>query len=183
MKTEFLKELGLEKEVIDKIMAENGKDVEAQKSAAEAAKTEAEGLKTQLTEANKQIESFKGLDVEGIKKAAEEYKVKFEESEAKAKKDMEDLKFSHALDGELSSAKAKNAKAVRALLNVDGLKITEDGSIVGLKEQLEKIKKENDYLFDGDEKPPKVVKGGGGSGEPAADAAVRAAMGLPPVKE
>ena len=28
MKTDFLKELGLEKDVIDKIMAENGKDIE-----------------------------------------------------------------------------------------------------------------------------------------------------------
>ena len=31
MKTEFLKELGLEQSVIDKIMAENGKDVESHK--------------------------------------------------------------------------------------------------------------------------------------------------------
>lgn len=31
MKTEFLKELGLEQSVIDQIMAENGKDVESHK--------------------------------------------------------------------------------------------------------------------------------------------------------
>jgi hypothetical protein len=32
MKREFLEELGVEKEVIDKIMAENGKDINAEKS-------------------------------------------------------------------------------------------------------------------------------------------------------
>ena len=39
MKTEFLKELGLEQEQIDKIMAENGKDIAAEKAKA----TKAEG--------------------------------------------------------------------------------------------------------------------------------------------
>ncbi len=34
MKTEFLKELGLEQEQIDKIMAENGKDIAAEKAKA-----------------------------------------------------------------------------------------------------------------------------------------------------
>lgn len=179
MKREFLKELGLEKEMIDKIMDENGKDIEAQKTAAETAKTEAEGLKTQLSEANKQIESFKGLDVEGIKKAADEWKTKFEETDAKAKKDMDDLKFNHALDGEISSVKAKNAKTVRALLDMNGLKLIEDGSIVGLKEQLEKIKQENDYLFEGETKVPTVVKGASGNLPAGSDAAIRAVMGLP----
>ena len=32
MKTEFLKGLGLEQDVIDKIMAENGKDIAAEKA-------------------------------------------------------------------------------------------------------------------------------------------------------
>ncbi|MBN2285739.1 MAG: hypothetical protein JXQ26_11725 [Tissierellales bacterium] len=59
MKREFLEELKLDKEVIDKIMNENGKDIEAEKSKVTAKDTEIEGVKTQLNEANKQIESFK----------------------------------------------------------------------------------------------------------------------------
>jgi hypothetical protein len=58
MKREFLEELKLDKEVIDKIMNENGKDIEAEKSKVTAKDTEIEGVKTQLNEANKQIESF-----------------------------------------------------------------------------------------------------------------------------
>jgi hypothetical protein len=71
------------------------------------------------------------------------------------------LKFDHALDGALSGAKAKNPKAVKALLSSDALKYNEaDGSIVGLNEQLEKIKSENDYLFADAKEPPKIIAGG-----------------------
>ena len=71
------------------------------------------------------------------------------------------LKFEHALDVALSGAKAKNVKAVKALLELDKLKFSEeDGSILGLKEQLEKVKAENDYLFESSEAPPRIVAGG-----------------------
>ena len=85
MQRKFLEELGLEKEVIDKIMAENGADIEKQKKAIEKAtqdlekyKAENEGLKTQLSEANTQIQSFKEMDIDGIKASAEEWKTKYE---------------------------------------------------------------------------------------------------------
>ena len=41
MKREYLKELGLEDEIIDKVLAENGKDIEREKGKAEAAKADA----------------------------------------------------------------------------------------------------------------------------------------------
>lgn len=59
MKTEFLKELGLTEEQIKSIMAENGKDIEAEKEKVKNATTELEGTKTQLSEANKTIKDLK----------------------------------------------------------------------------------------------------------------------------
>lgn len=59
MKTEFLKGLGLTEEQIKSIMAENGKDVEAEKEKSKATTAELEGTKTQLTEANKTITDLK----------------------------------------------------------------------------------------------------------------------------
>jgi len=50
--------------------------------------------------------------------------------------------------------------AVRALLKETDLKLAEDGSIVGLTEQLEKVKTENDYLFESEDANPKIVTGG-----------------------
>ena len=156
MKREDLKELNLSDDALDKIMALHGADIEKHKSAVTNAKAEADALKKQLDEAGKQIESFKGMDVEGIKKAADDWKNKYEQSQKDAAAQLENVKFEHSLEGALSAAKAKNLKAVRALLNPEGLKLSDDG-IVGLKEQLEKIKAENDYLFEGEKPVQKIV--------------------------
>lgn len=182
MKREELKALGLTDEQIDKVMGINGQDIEASKTKLTTATTELEALKTQLTAANTQIEDFKKLDVEGVKKAADEWKTKAEKAQADAAAQMTELRFNHALDGALTVAKAKNSKAVRALLKSDDLKLAEDGSIVGLKDQLEKIKSENDYLFESDKPALKVVVGGKTQSTTASNpflAAVRKGAGLP----
>lgn len=170
MKREFLKNLGLTDEQIDKIMAENGKDIEKAKgdtakleSDLEAKKTEVETLQGQLKEANKQIEGFKGMDIEGIKKAADDYKQKFEQAEKDAQAKLEKLQFDHALENALRAAKAKNTKAVKALIDLEGLKFNGE-EIIGLKDQLEKIQKENAYLFEDAKGVPKIVLPGNGGG-------------------
>ena len=131
MKTDFLKGLNLSQEVIDKIMAENGKDIAAEQKKAEkitqerdSYKLKAESLETQVNDANAEIQKFKDMDI----------------------------------------AKARNSKAVKALLDMDGLKLN-DGKIIGLDEQLSQIKEENGFLFESDEPAPTIVKGtNGGSG-------------------
>jgi hypothetical protein len=157
MKREDLIKLGIDEALVDKIMALHGSDVEGHKAKLTTAQTEIEGLKTQLTEAGTTIEGFKKLDVDGIKAAADEWKLKAETATSEAAKQLAQVKFDHALDGALTGAKARNAKAVKALLSTDILKLAEDGSIQGLKEQLEKIKSENEFLFDGDVADPKIV--------------------------
>lgn len=176
MKREDLEKLELSKEAIDQVMAMNGKDIEAAKAKITAIEQERDTLKNQLAEANQQIESFKAMDVEAIKKSADEYKTKFEQAEADAKAQMNQLKFDHALDGALTEARAKNAKAVKALLNVEGLKLTDEGAIVGLKEQLEKIKSENDYLFESETEPPQITLGGRSGPPPAGDGFLAAVL-------
>ena len=179
MKREFLTGLGVAEDVIDKIMAENGKDIEATK----AKYADYDALKTQLSEANGKIEEFGKLDFDGVKKMADDYKAKFEEAQAESKKQIEAMQFNHALENALSGAKAKNVKAVRALLETDKLKLNKDGSLTGLTEQLDKLKSENDYLFEAEKKEdvPQFL-GGSSGGSPASDEdAVRAVMGLPPL--
>lgn len=138
----------------------------------------AKGLAEQLSEANGQIDAFKGMDIDGIKKSAEDWKVKAIQAESKRKADMEALQFDYALNGALGNAKAKNAKAVRALLDMDALTLN-DGEIIGLSDQLEKIRSENDYLFDCNEAKPTFAMPTGGGIPKAEDNTLRAAMGLP----
>ena len=171
MKTEFLKSLNLSQEVIDKIMAENGKDIAVEQKKAEKViqerdsyKLKAESLETQVNDANTEIQKFKDMDIDGIKKAADDWKETAEKAKADADKQISQMKFDYALSVALTGAKAKNAKAVKALLDMDGLKFN-DGKIVGLDEQLAQIKADNDYLFESDEPAPEFVKGtNGGSG-------------------
>lgn len=171
MKTEFLKSLNLSQEVIDKIMVENGKDIAVEQKKAEKViqerdsyKLKAESLETQVNDANTEIQKFKDMDIDGIKKAADDWKETAEKAKADADKQISQMKFDYALSAALTGAKAKNTKAVKALLDMDGLKFN-DGKIVGLDEQLAQIKADNDYLFESDEPAPEFVKGtNGGSG-------------------
>ena len=161
MKRDDLKAMGIADEAIDAIMAAHGKDVESHKTAVATANAELDNLKAQLTEAGTTIEGFKALKPDELKAAADDYKAKYEQAQQESAKQLSALKFDHALDGSLTAAKAKNARAVKALLDVNGLKYNEaDGSILGLKEQLEEIKKESDYLFEGTQPTPKIVTGG-----------------------
>jgi len=157
MKREDLEKLELEKEKIDSIMALHGKDIEKLKSDKQELDTQFGNLQKQFEDANKQIESFKSMDVEGIKKAADEWKAKAEQAEKDAKEQISKLKFETALDGALASAKAKNPKAVKALLEIEKLQLDDDGEILNLSKQLEKIKSENDFLFDSGDKEPKFA--------------------------
>ena len=185
MKTEELKGLGLSDEQIAAVMKQNGLDVENAKSKY----ADYDDVKKQLGEAGKTIEELKGKagDAAAIQKAADEWKSKAEKAEQDAKAKMDALRFDYALERELGKAGARNAKAVRALLDAEKLKMKDGGpngadEIDGLKEQLDKLKGENGFLFedeDGGAKPPRFSTGAGGKSEPASDAAIRAVMGLP----
>lgn len=148
MKREDIKALlpDISKEALDAIMAEHGKDIEAEKSKAAAKETELKNLNTQLAEANKQIEAFKGMDVEGIKKAADEWKTKYETAQAEAAKELSGIKLEHAVEKALAEAKTKNPKLAKAALDMSLVKLDGD-TVLGLTEQLTKLKETDAYFF------------------------------------
>lgn len=156
MKRKFLEDLGLSKEVIDKIMDENGKDIENAKGELDAEKSkvseltkEVDGYKGQIKERDKQLEEIKKSsgDNEELKKQIES----LEEANKQAKKDHEteitQLKIDSAVTAALSTANAKNVTAVKALLNLKDAKLADDGSVIGLKEQIENLTKADDTKF------------------------------------
>jgi hypothetical protein len=169
--SEALKKAEIDEGVLDQIIVLHGKDIEAHKARITTVEGERDGLKEQLAEAGATIEDLKKLDPEGVKKRADEWEAKAkaaqkaaEEAAKEAEAKLAAMKFDHTLDAALGEAKAKNPKAVKALLSLDNLKLNdEDGSIVGLSEQLEKIKSENDYLFSEETPTPKIITGGNNS--------------------
>jgi DNA repair exonuclease SbcCD ATPase subunit len=163
MKKEDLIALGIAEDVADKVLALRGKEVTKLQTDLDTANSTVETFKSQLADANTQIESFKNMKPEELQKAADEWKAKAEKAEQDAAANLASLKFDHALDGALTTAKAKNPRAVKALLDMDVLKKAYDektGTIVNFDEHLKSIKSENDYLFEGDKPAPKIVTGG-----------------------
>jgi Phage minor structural protein GP20 len=155
---EALAKAELPEDVLEKIIVAHSKDIEGHKNKLTEAMTAADNTKQQLEEANKQIEGFKGMDVDGIKQAADQWKAQAEQAEKDFTAQVQALKFDHALSDTLAAAKVKNTKAVKALLDREGLKLNEkDGSILGLDKQLEVIKESDPYLFT-DDKMPDIVR-------------------------
>lgn len=146
----------------DKVKLANLKDGQyVDKNKFEAKEKEVETLQEQLETANKQIEDFKEMDIDAIKQAAEDYKTKYETEKANAQKELDNLQFDHEIDKLLISSKARNKKAVKALLPLDELKESKN-RIEDAKRAIEEIKEENDYLFEGEEeKVPQIIKPGG----------------------
>lgn len=114
-------------------------------------------LESQLSERDKAIEDLKsklkaGEDAE---RSIKELQGQLAQKDAQIKAGRKDA----AIQLALSQAKAKNAKAAMALLETDKLELGEDGSVKGLKEALEALKKSDAYLFEKDAPPPSPTGG------------------------
>lgn len=183
MKREALEKLGLTKEIIDQVMAMHGETLNATKTELETFKAENASLKNTVKEANTQIDGFKKLNIDEIKKTADEWKAKYE-NDIKAK-DLEILKVqkNSALDIELAKYKPRNPNTLKRLLDVEKVELKE-GKLVGLEEQIKGLKESEPYLF-GEEQ---VKQSGVGSNLPnftglsAEDQAVLDIMGVKPKK-
>lgn len=163
----------------DKAVNENYKTV------AEVEKIEAKRdlYKSQLDETQAALKNFDGINVEEMrgKISALEKTIADKESEHASK--IADMEFNSDLQDAIRTSGAKNSKAVSALLDLDSLKASKNRG-KDIADALEKIKAENDYLFEGEkqESLPSFLGGTGSSTNTADDNSVRAIMGLPPLK-
>lgn len=118
MKRKFLEDLGLEKEVIDKIMNENGADIEAEKAKTTEVNTKLEDATKQLEKANNTIKDLKknNLDNEELQKKVTDYEKQIEEQKEKHNTEIIKLGRESINNELLLKYKAKNNKAVMALI-------------------------------------------------------------------
>lgn len=146
MKKEELLELGLTEEQADKVFAVNGKAVEAQKALTAAEKQKLEAANETIQQLQETVKKFDGVDVEKLKADLESLQEKYNADTAR-------MRLDKALDVALLSSRARDVKAVRALLDSD--KIALDGDkLTGLDEQLESLKKSHDYMFEAEKPAP-----------------------------
>lgn len=104
--------------------------------------------KTQIADRDKQLKEL-GEKAKGNEELTKQI-TDLQATNKKTKDDYEakiqQMSFDSALDKALGAAQAKNPKAVRALLNLEGIKLDGD-KILGLDEQLTALKTSDAYLF------------------------------------
>lgn len=148
-----LEDLGLTKEQADSVMKINGDDIENAKGTAATEiknlQTEVDGLKTQVGDRDKQLETLKASagDNADLKKQIEDLQTENATAEANHESELNQLKIDFAVEKALTGAKAKNIKAVKALLELNDAKLDKDGNVKGLAEQIEKLTSGDDTKF------------------------------------
>lgn len=148
-----LEDLGLTKEQADSVMKINGDDIENAKGTAATEiknlQTEVDGLKTQVGDRDKQLETLKASagDNADLKKQIEDLQTENATAKANHESELNQLKIDFAVEKALTGAKAKNIKAVKALLELDDAKLDKDGNVKGLAEQIEKLTSGDDTKF------------------------------------
>lgn len=152
MKRKFLEDLGIEKENIDKILDENGKDIELAKGELETVKGELETANKTIKDRDNQLRELKdsAKDNEELAKKIEDLEKANKDAAATHKAELDNLKINNAIDKSLMSFKAKTPKAVKAMLDMDVIKIDKDGNITGVDEQVKTLCEADDtkYLFE-----------------------------------
>lgn len=147
MQRKFLEDLGLEKEVVDKIMDENGSDLEKAKTKLEA---ERDNYKSQLETAQNALKEFEGVDIKDLQEKINTLNDDLKRKDTEYTQKIADMEFNSVLDGAINSSGAKNAKAVKALLDLESLKASKNQAD-DINKALEAVKTENDYMFESKE--------------------------------
>jgi hypothetical protein len=152
MTKEQLKGLGLTDEQVEKVWGEfDGKYIP--KHRFDEINSELKQVKDSVKERDGQLETLKKStgDVEGMKKQIEELQTENKTKEETHASEIKALRVETALTNALTGAKAKNAKAVKALLALDTVELDENGGIKGLDDQLKALKEKETYLFESEQ--------------------------------
>ena len=102
---EFLKGLDLDKETIDTIMAEHGKNIQGLKEDNESLKKERDDYKSQVDTLNKNVEELKKVDPTKLNETIENLQKTQKEMEDTHKKELANVKFNSKLDLAIANSK------------------------------------------------------------------------------
>lgn len=164
----------LPKEVIDAIMAENGRDVEAAlKKANAGGNGGADGkmftqedvnriVSDRLAKEREKVQNEGSKDTEQLQGEITRLQGELEAQAKAHKQQLSDMAFDHTLDNAIKEAKGRNPKAVRAMLDLDILKGSEDHG-AAIKAALEGLQRGSGWLFDDPVPPPYSANTGVGS--------------------
>jgi len=159
MKKDELVKLGLTEEDAEKVAKASEEELKGfvPKSRFDEVNEARKHAEDSVKERDKQIEGLKSSagDAEKLKQQIEQLQQDNKAKDSSHALEIKKLKIDNAVDSALSAAKAKNLKAVRALLDLDKAELSEDGTVKGLAEQIKKLSEADDskFLFESSGKP------------------------------
>lgn len=150
MKTEFLQNFkigdqALSKEIIDAILAENGRDIEAAKKPY----ADYDAIKDRLKTAEDGLKAFDGVDITKLQGEISKLKGDLAKKDSDWQEKIDGMAFDGRIKDAITAAKGRNTKAIAALLDVEKLRSSKNQE-ADIKSALEAIKKDNAYMFETD---------------------------------
>ena len=148
---DLLKKAGIEEEKVDSAIADINKELpkhfipkDKYNEVAEAKKK----LEADIQERDNQLEQLKNAagNSEELKAQIEQLQAENQKAAEEWQAKMAQMQLDFAIEKALAAAKAKNAKAVKALLDLEKVKLDGD-KLLGLDDQLKELQKSDAYLF------------------------------------
>ena len=145
-------------------------------------------LENTLNETKDELAKFDGVDAAALNQKIKDLEADLDKKDADYQAQIAERDFQDMLKESIVTAKGKNAKAITALLDVDALKASKNQKediAAALKALAEA---EDSKMLFGESEPQNIGSGNpigtvNKMGDQSGDAAMRAAMGLPPVAE
>lgn len=141
MKIEDLTKLGIAEDAAKQVVAMNETEIAAEAKKLTDKEAELTMATDKIAELTETVKKFDGVDVEKMKSEIENWSKKYNEDTAA-------LKMENALSKALAGCGAKDADIVGKLIDRSIIKFDGD-KLVGVSEQLERLKADKAFLFGG----------------------------------
>lgn len=150
MKRNQLKDLGLDEDQIKAVMDLNGEDINNAKSGNDAIVEENNALKAQIAERDKDLKNLRknAKDNEELSNSYKKLETKYKNDTADLTNKLNQTRLTSAVDRALSASKVRDTKAIKGFLDMDKVKLDEQGNLSGLDEQIKEIHQTAPYIFD-----------------------------------
>ena len=160
MKREFLQNIKvgdqvLPKEIIDTILDEHSRSIGT-------IKAENDNLRSQLQTAKDGLKAFEGVDVKDLQGQITKLQQDLADKDTAHQAELANLAFDRKIEDAITGAKGKNAKAIKALFDIETLKASKNQD-ADIKAAMDALQKDSGYLF-GDVQTPPPYSGGTGTG-------------------
>lgn len=163
MNTEALKALGLDDEQVKGVMALKGELIKQENAKLDAVTAERDSLNEQMAQRDKDIKDLKknAGDNEELSSKLSELQKQYDTDTRALNEKLAETKLDSALSDALAKTKARDPQDLKAFLDMEAIKLNDDGELSGLSDQISKLQESKGYLFDGGTQQGYNPNGGG----------------------